>query len=85
MTMIVQVNFRGNTQVAYDFKTGIDGLKAGDQVVVDTANGFSVARVAKLGGNASKATKWVVMKIDEVHFREIVKRMEAAELDALLE
>lgn len=62
-TKIAVVRFEGNTK-QYDFKTDIEGLDAGDKVVVDTSIGFSIAKVHSIKDVSKAATKWVVQKVD---------------------
>ena len=71
----VEVIFAGNYEAKYSFLTSLV-LQVGDQVVVDTARGFSVGRVVGLKGDKSKATRWVYCVIDEKAFREKVEMLE---------
>lgn len=67
--MCVEAIFVGNYEAKYSFLTDLV-LQVGDQVVVDTVRGFSVARVVGLEGDESKANRWVYCVIDEKAFRE---------------
>ncbi len=59
----VQVIFAGNYEAKYDFKTDLE-LKIDDPVVCDTARGFSVGKVVGLLESSTKATNWIVQKVD---------------------
>ena len=39
-------------------------LSVGDYVVVPTGDHFGVGKVERVGKSSSKATKWVVQKVD---------------------
>lgn len=73
--MCVEVIFSGNYEARYSFMTDLV-LHVGDQVVVDTARGFSVGRVVGLEGDESKATRWVYCVIDEKAFHEKLEMLE---------
>lgn len=67
-----------NTRV-YDFKTDIEELQEGDIVVVDTANGLSVAEVVGFKEKSHMATKWVIQKVDVEAHEERLARIERIE------
>lgn len=75
----------------YDFKYDKDDLKVGDVVVVDTSRGLQVAKVTTItklaaGETYSKATKWVIQKIDLTeHNARLERERKAAELKKQLE
>ena len=86
MAKVVSVKFDGYAYKTYDFFTDLE-LKVGDVVVVDTQNGLQVAEVVDVDVDSSKATKWVVDKVDmeahkarierEKRLKEITQKMEA--------
>lgn len=67
---LVSVQFKhgsgqtGWTTKHYHYKSLIENLQAGDQVVVETQYGYSVARVTKRLISSNVANKYVVQKID---------------------
>jgi len=60
---VVVVEFASTPYKSYHFRTDLL-LRVGDQVVVDTVNGFAVAEVKGFKEDSAMATKWVVQKID---------------------
>ncbi len=85
MNKIVQVSFAGNTEVLYDFFTDLE-LQVGDPVVCDTVRGYSVGKVIRFIERSSKATNWIVQKVDvEGHKRRLEReRRLAKELEEML-
>jgi hypothetical protein len=76
----VQIIFAGNYEAKYDFKTDLD-LKVDDPVVCDTARGYSVGKVVGFVENSTKATNWIVQKVDvEGHQARLKLEMELAEM-----
>lgn len=71
-----QVAFAGNLESLYDFKTDLE-LQIGDPVVCDTVRGFSVGKVIHLADTSTKATNWIVQKVDAEGHKA---RMEEREL-----
>ena len=75
---IAVCHFSGGTKL-YAFKTIETNLKLGDKVIVNTNDDFSVATFidyARTSEMQSKATKWLVQKIDIEEFKEKVKKLE---------
>ncbi|MHC5291058.1 hypothetical protein ACYSTM_21120 [Bacillus licheniformis] len=87
MEKCVLVSFEDSfSNKQYAFKNDIEGLEVGDKVVVDTVHGFVVATVAKLDHQHSKATKYVVQKIDvEAHQKRVEKENKIKEIRSKLE
>lgn len=88
MTNIVLITFKGNTSyIHYEFKNDIVGLEEGDKVVVDTVHGLTVGTVQGFKDPAkSKATKWVVQKIDTTaHEARLEKERKLSDIKAKLE
>lgn len=81
--MVVQVSFKGNLVKLYDYLTDLD-LTVGEPVVVPTGSGYSVGRVERFLGSSSKATAWVVQRVDVAGHKARMSQREAAEMDALL-
>lgn len=81
--MVVQVSFKGNFAKLYDYKTDLN-LKAGEPVVVPTGSGFSVGTVEKILSHSTKATAWVVQKIDAEGHAARMKKREIEELEEML-
>lgn len=82
---IVQVAFAGNYEVLYDFFTDLDDLRVGDPVVCDTAQGYSVGKVAGFVETSTKATNWIVQRVDvEGHKKRMKERRLARELTEIL-
>lgn len=79
MEKVVGVKFSG-TYSTYAFKTDLD-LKVDDLVVCDTSRGYSVGKVAG-GTDVSKATKWIVQKVDVAAFE--ARKAKEAELEKML-
>lgn len=85
MENIVLVEFPTSYK-EYAFRNDIEGIKAGDKVVVDTANGFVVADVTGVDVASNKASKYVVQKIDtEAHEKRLEKANKLKELKAKME
>lgn len=69
-TNLVSVQFKhgngqsGWTHKLYHYKTLIEDLQNGELVVVETQNGYTVAKVAKRLVKSDLANKYVVQKID---------------------
>ena len=81
---IVQISFAGNYEVLYDFFADLD-LKVGDPVVCHTVRGYSVGKVAGFVDSSTKATSWIVQKVDvEGHMQRLEKIRRAKELEELL-
>lgn len=76
---IVQIAFAGNYEVLYDFFTDID-LQVGDPVVCDTARGYSVGKVSGFVDKSTKATNWIVQKVDVDGHKKRLEREELAEM-----
>lgn len=73
MTQYVRVKFR-NSPNTYDYLSDL-GLKAGDFAVVPASPGFAVVQVTRVLEESSKATVWVVQKVDvESYQRKQEKR-----------
>ena len=57
-----------NYEKEYAFKTYDETLSAGDYVLVDTANGARIVRIAAIGGDAESkadaARKFILSKVD---------------------
>lgn len=60
--MVVRVSFR-NCPKCYDYHCDMR-LSVGDYVVVPTGDHFGVGKVERVGKSSSRATKWVVQKVD---------------------
>lgn len=60
--MVVRVRFR-NCPKCYDYRCDMR-LSVGDYVVVPTGDHFGVGKVERVGKSSSRATKWVVQKVD---------------------
>ncbi|MEW5952657.1 MAG: DUF4326 domain-containing protein [Bacillota bacterium] len=81
---IVQVSFAGNLSYLYDFFTDLD-LQEGDPVVCDTVRGYSVGKAVGFVETSTKATNWIVQKVDvEGHRARMKERRAAKELEELL-
>jgi len=81
----VQIAFAGNYEVLYDFFTDLDDIQVGDPVVCDTARGFSVGKVAGFIETSTKATKWIVQRVDvEGHKKRLERERLAEELAEML-
>lgn len=84
-TKVVMVQFERDFGWSgeYAFKTDLD-LKVGDDVLVDvTKKGATMARVSKIDTASTKATRWVIQKVDyDAHKARIVRE---AKLQALKE
>lgn len=81
--MVVQISFKGNLVKLYDYLTDLN-LKVGEPVVVPTGSGYSVGRVERSVGSSSKATAWVVQRVDVTGHKARMRQREAAEIDELL-
>lgn len=85
LAKIVQIAFAGNYEVLYDFFTDLDDLQVGDPVVCDTARGYSVGNVARFVETSTKATNWIVQRVDvEGHQKRTEERRLAKELEEML-
>lgn len=74
--------FSGGSKL-YAFKTIETNLKLGDKVIVNANDDFSVVTFidyARTSEMQSKATKWLVQKIDIEEFKEKVKKLEKTSL-----
>ncbi len=76
----VTVMFTSNSHKEYTYLTDLD-LAPDDKVIVDSPHdGFVVVTVIKVRGipkhQLSKATKWVVQKVDTAAYEERVKKQE---------
>jgi hypothetical protein len=60
---VVVVKFYGKAIGQYDFFTDLE-LKKGDLVVVDTKNGYVLARVLRYKESSKLAKKWVVDRVN---------------------
>ncbi|ABO49724.1 hypothetical protein Dred_1190 [Desulforamulus reducens MI-1] len=81
---IVQISFAGNYEVLYDFFTDLD-LQIGDPVVCHTVRGYNVGKVVGFVDGSTKATNWIVQKVDvEGHMQRLAKIRQAKELEELL-
>lgn len=58
----------------YHYKTSIDDLKAGDLVVVESQNGYSVASVVRYITHSNQAHKFVIQKVDLVAHEEFLEK-----------
>lgn len=79
---IALCHFSGGTKL-YAFKTTELDLKLGDKVIVNANDDFSIATFidyARTSEMQSKATKWLVQKIDIEEFKEKVKKLEKTSL-----
>lgn len=77
MKKFISVSFPSSPFKSYQFLTDIEGLKQGDQVVVDTKNGLSIAEVEGYEEQKPgiKDFKWVVQKVDlSAHEERIEKQ-----------
>lgn len=78
MKKFLSVNFPTSPFKSYQFLTDIEGLQQGDQVVVDTKNGFVIAEVEgyEEQNPAIKITdfKWVVQKVDLTAHQERIEK-----------
>lgn len=84
MKRIVQVAFAGNYEMIYDFFTDLE-LQIGDPVVCDTFRGYSVGKVAGFVETSTKATNWIVQRVDvEGHRKRMEERRLAKELAEML-
>lgn len=76
---VVTVNYNTSHQ-SYAYLTDIEGIEKGDTLVVDSpSNGFTcvtVVSVEETVESVTKATKWVVSKVDVAAYKE---RMQKAE------
>lgn len=75
---IALCHFSGGTKL-YAFKTTEMDLKLGDKVIVNANDDFNIATFidyARTSEMQSKATKWIVQKIDIEEFKEKVKKLE---------
>ncbi len=54
----------GYSTTKYDFFNDVEDLEKDDLVVVDTANGYSLAKVVEFKETSTKANKWIVQKVD---------------------
>lgn len=61
---IVQIAFAGNHERLYDFFTDIEDLQNSEWVVCHTLQGYSVGRVVKYIETSTKATNWIVQRVD---------------------
>ena len=81
---IVQIAFAGNYERLYDFFTDLD-LQNGDWVVCHTVQGYSVGRVVKCIEASTKATNWIVQRVDvEGHKAKLDSERLARELAEML-
>ncbi|HDR3499677.1 TPA: hypothetical protein QCN48_005142 [Bacillus toyonensis] len=87
MKKFVEVTFDNNAySKKYVFKNDIEGLAVGDKVVVETANGFSVATINNFLETSKIGTKFVVQKIDvEAHNTRLEKEKKLATVKAKME
>lgn len=82
--IIVQIAFAGNYETLYDFFTDLD-LSVNDPVVCDTVRGYSIGKVAGFVETSTKATNWIVQRVDvEGHQARMKGRRQAKELEDLL-
>ena len=79
----VKVKF-GNTMSSYAYLCDIPGIAVGDHVVVDSpSNGLTVVKVVQIGDtveNVTKATKWIVDKVDVSAHKARLARIERKKL-----
>jgi hypothetical protein len=68
-----QVIFAGNYAAKYDFKTDIPDLKIDDPVVCATVRGYSVGKVIALPEKSTKATNWIIQKVDVERHKSLLK------------
>ncbi|WP_324658944.1 hypothetical protein [Bacillus cereus] len=87
MKKFVEVTFDNNTySKKYVFKNDITDLVIGDKVVVETANGLSVATISGFLETSKIGTKFVVQKIDMVaHNNRLEKEKKLATVKAKME
>jgi hypothetical protein len=64
MKVVGVVFTTGTSSTVYSFSTDIDNLGIGDYVVVDTANGIALAKIATFEPAYDKITKMVICKVD---------------------
>lgn len=73
-------------QKEYHYLTTLNDLTAGDLVVVETINGYSVAKVVRYISNSSHAFRYVIQKVDvEAHEEMLEKEMKLAFIRAEIE
>ena len=60
---IAKVILEGAPAKLYDYYSDLD-MEVGDYVVVPTGDHFGVGKVERVGKSSSRATKWVVQKVD---------------------
>ena len=63
-TIAVVRFIEGYNTTKYDFFNDVEDLAKDDLVVVDTVNGYSLAKVVEFKETSAKATKWIVQKVD---------------------
>lgn len=72
------------TNTEYAYLCDIPGVAVGDHVVVDTpSNGLTIAKVIQIGDtveNVTKATKWIVDKVDVSAHKARLARIERKKL-----
>lgn len=70
----------------YHYKTVLKDLKKDDLVVIETQNGYSVARVVRYLPNSNLAHQYVIQKVDLQEHEELLeKEMKASFLRAEIE
>lgn len=83
--MHVAVVVLGDYAKEYDFLS-MDILERGDRVVCDTINGLVLGRVVQMIPSSTKATRWVVCKIDmEAHKARVEKAREIQAIKTAME
>jgi hypothetical protein len=73
----VNVQFANSPFSSYQFVTDIEDLKEFDLVVVDTKNGYQVAKVecyTELVNTSVKEFKWIIQKVDLTAHTERLQR-----------
>lgn len=82
-----KVQFNSNTYGKdYVFKNDIEDLEVGDQVVVDTRYGYSVATVIEFMEQSNIGSKYLVQKIDiSAHKVRLEKERKLKEIKAKMD
>jgi len=79
----VTVKFASSTQF-YAYMTDIEGIEAGDTLVVDSPNSaftcVTVISVQETAESVEKATKWIVSKVDVAGHKARLERAERRNL-----
>lgn len=74
------------TGTSYSFLNDIADLEVGDLVVVDTSNGYGLAKVESFKATDIKAKKWIVQQVDvAAHKARLEKQTQIKSIRAKLE